>query len=240
MRNALAIAHRDLVAYLVSPTAYIVMAIYLGVMGILFSVLVAGRPGAEASLRYMFGNAFSALILVISGPLITMRQIAEEKRSGTIELLLTAPVRVWEVVLGKYLAVCAVYAIMLAATAIYPFWLTRFGRPDTGVLLTTYLGAWLLGMAVLALGLLTSALTQSQALAAFLGIGLGLVLTFGETVARAFPSPVASALASLGLFSHFFDFLRGVIDTRDLVYYLSVIACALFLTVRALEARRWR
>ncbi len=240
MRNALIIARREIEAYFVSPIAYVVIAAYLVVMGLLFSLVVAGRPGAEASLRFVFGNVFSAIILIIVGPLLTMRLLAEEQRSGTIELVLTSPVRDWEVVLGKYLAGLAVFLTMLIPTVIYPVLIDHFGNPDRGVFLTTYIGVILLGMALLSLGLLTSAVTQNQIVAAFLGLGLILLLTFAEFLASVVGDPFSDILSYLGLFSHFFDFLRGIIDTRDVVYYLSVTVGALFLTTQILGTRRWR
>ena len=240
MRNIFIIARREIEAYFVSPIAYVVIAAYLVVMGLIFALIVAGQPGAEASLRFVFGNAFSALILIIIGPLLTMRLLAEEQRTGTIELLLTAPVRDWEVVIGKYLASCIVFLAMVAPTGVYPVFIERFGNPDRALFFSTYLGLILLGAAILALGLLTSAVTQNQIIAAFLGLGLTLLMTFTEFLASVVGAPLSSVLSYLGLFHHFFDFLRGIVDTRDLVYYLSVIIGALFLTTQVLTARRWR
>ena len=240
MRNALIIARREIEAYFASPIAYIVIAAYLVVMGVIFSLIIAARPGAEASLRFVFGNAFSAIILIIVGPLLTMRLLAEEQRSGTIELVLTSPVRDWELVVGKYLAGLTVFLAMLLPTLIYPLLIDRFGNPDRGTFLTTYLGVILLGMALLALGLLTSAMTQNQIVAAFLGLGLILLLTFAEFLASVVGDPFSGILSYLGFFSHFFVFLRGIIDTRDVIYYLSVTVGALFLTTQVLGMRRWR
>ncbi|MCD6290331.1 MAG: ABC transporter permease [Anaerolineae bacterium] len=240
MRNALIITRRELGAYFASPIAYIVIAAYLVVMGILFSLIVAGQPGSEASLRFVFGNVFSVIILIIVGPLLTMRLLSEEQRSGTLEILLTAPVRDWEVVVGKYLASCIVFVAMLAPTVVYPLLLERFDNPDHGTFIATYIGVILLGMAILALGLLTSALSQNQIVAAFLGLGLILVLTFVQFLASVTSGILASTLTYLGLLSHFFDFLRGIVDTRDIVYYLSVASGALFITTQLLGTRRWR
>lgn len=240
MRNALIIARREIDAYFVSPIAYVMIAAYLVVMGILFSLIVAGQPGAEASLRFVFGNVFSALILVIVGPLLTMRLLAEEQRSHTIELLLTAPVRDAEVVVGKYLASLVVFLAMLAPTLVYPALIARFGNPDRALFLTTYCGLILLGMAILALGVFTSSLTENQVVAAFAGLGLTLVFTFSEFFAGVVGAPLSGLFSYLGLFAHFFDFLRGVIDTRDIIYYLSVTVGALFLATQVLATRRWR
>jgi ABC-2 type transport system permease protein len=240
MKNTLIIAQREIESYFVSPIAYVVIAAFLVVMGLLFALVVGSQPGAEASLRFVFGNVFSAIILIILGPLLTMRLLAEEQRSGTIELILTAPVRDWEVVVGKYLAGCVVYLAMLVPTLVYPLLVMRFGNPDPALFFSTYLGLILIGMAILALGVLTSAVTQNQIVAAFLGLALILVLTFSEFLSTAAGEPFAGVLSYLGLFSHFFDFLRGIIDTRDVVYYLSVTVGALFLATQALATRRWR
>ncbi len=240
MRNILIIARREIESYFVSPIAYVVIAAYLVIMGILFSLIVAGQPGAEASLRFVFGNVFSALVLIIVGPLLTMRLLAEEQRTGTLELLLTSPVRDWEVVIGKYLAGCVVFLAMLVPTVVYPLLIDRFSNPDRSIFISTYMGVILLGMAILSLGVLTSAMTQNQIVAAFLGLGLILVLTFTQFLASVVGEPLSGIFSYLGLFTHFFDFLRGIIDTRDVVYYLSVTVGALFLTTQVLTTRRWR
>ena len=141
---------------------------------------------------------------------------------------------------GKYLASCIVFVAMLAPTVVYPLLLERFDNPDHGTFIATYIGVILLGMAILALGLLTSALSQNQIVAAFLGLGLILVLTFVQFLASVTSGILASTLTYLGLLSHFFDFLRGIVDTRDIVYYLSVASGALFITTQLLGTRRWR
>ena len=240
MRNTWAIAKRELGAYFVSPIAYVSIAVFLVVMGIIFSIIMTNPGGAEASLRYVFGNVFTAFILMIITPLITMRLLAEEQRVGTLELLLTSPVRDWEVVLGKFLASVFLYVVMLALTGYYVVILKLYGNPDWGPIATTYIGLLLLGAALLSLGVLTSAITQNQIIAAVAGFGLILGLLMAQFLAESAKPPLSTFLTELALFQHYFDFLKGVVDTKDVVYYLSVTAAGLFLTTQVLQIRRWR
>jgi ABC-2 type transport system permease protein len=214
--------------------------VFLVVMGIIFSLIMTSPGGAEASLRFVFGNVFTAFILMIITPLITMRLLAEEQQSGTIELLLTSPVRDWEVVLGKFLASLVLYLAMLLLTGYYVVILKSFGNPDWGPIASTYIGLALLGGSLLSLGLLTSAITQNQIIAAVAGFGLILALLMAQFVADMAKPPLSTFLAQLALFEHYFDFLSGVVDTRDVVYYLSVTVGGLFLTTQVLGMRRWR
>lgn len=236
MRNAFAIAKRELTAYFASPIAYVVTAAMLAIFGYFFSVVLF--LSKQASLRQLFSSV--TIILVFVMPLLTMRLLAEEHRSGTIELLLTSPVRDWEVVVGKFLAGFALYMLMLVPTLYYALVLEIFGNPDWGPIFTVYLGLLLMGGALLSLGTFTSALTSNQIVAAILGVGLILILWLIPAASQFVNPPLSTILTYMGLSSHFFDFTKGVIDTRDVVFYLSVIAGALFLTTRVLETRRWR
>jgi len=236
MRNALTIARRELLAYFTSPIAYVVTAAFLAISGYLFAAIL--NITREATLRYLFGNLM--VILLFVGPLLTMRLLAEEQRSGTIELLLTAPVRDWEVVLGKFLASLSLFLLILALTLYYPFILARFGEPDLQATAAGYLGLLLFGSSILSIGLFTSALTRNQIVAAILGVGLGLILWLVDAVGNFFGPPIAGVLDYLSLNQHFNDFTRGVVDSRDVIYYLSVVIAGIFLATRVLETRRWR
>jgi ABC-2 type transport system permease protein len=236
MKNAWTIAQREVGAYFVSPIAYVVTAAFLFVMGILFErILFYSR---EATLRYLFQNL--GFLLTFVAPLLSMRLLAEEQRSGTLELLLTSPVRDWEVVVGKFLAALALFSVMLALTLLYPLILLAFGNPDMGPILSGYLGVVLMGSSMLAIGVFTSSLSQNQIVAGVLGIVILLVLSLLEPLAQAFGAPVSEFLLNLSLGRHFPDFAKGVIDSQDVVYYLSVTVAGLFLATRSLEARRWR
>jgi len=236
MRNTFAIAKRELDAYFASPIAYVVSAAILAIFGYFFSIILFFSK--QASLRQLFSQITVVFIFVI--PLLTMRLLAEERRSGTIELLLTSPVRDWEVILGKFLASFGLYVLMLVPTLYYVLVLKIFGNPDGGPIVSVYLGLLLLGAALLSLGTFASALTSNQIVSAMLGVGLILIWWLIPSAAEFVNEPAKGILTYLGLSSHFFDLAKGVIDTRDVVFYLSVIAGALFLATRALETRRWR
>lgn len=237
MRNTFLIARRELEAYFISPIAYVVTAAMLVVLGYFFSVILFVTR--QASLRPLFGGS-ALIVLLFVLPLLTMRLVAEEQRSGTIELLVTSPVRDWEIILGKYLAGLAFYLLMLVPTLYYPIVLEVFGRPDWGPIFTTYLGIILLGGSLLAVGTLASSLTSNQIVAAVLGVGMALLLWLIPSLAGFVSGPLADVLQYLGLSSHIADFAKGVIDTRHVVYHLSVTAASLFLATRILETRRWR
>jgi ABC-2 type transport system permease protein len=236
VRNTLAIAERELKAYFVSPIAYVLTALFLLISGYLFSVILLNTN--EASLRYLVSN-LSVIWLFIT-PALTMRLLAEEARSGTIELLLTNPVRDVEVVLGKYLGVLGLLLVMLAFTLYYPTLLFIFGNPDRGPMVAGYLGVILQAAAFLAVGLLASSLTQNQIVAAVLTFAILLIMWLSESVANFIGKPAGDVMRYLSVTSHSQDFARGVIDTTHVLYFLSVVAAALFLTFLSLQTRRWR
>ena len=157
MKNMFVITYKELRAYFTSPIAYVVIAAFLVIMGVFFSLIVYFTR--VASLRGVFGNM--AFILLFVAPALTMRLLAEEQRSGTIELLLTLPVRDWQVVLGKFLASLAVYAVILALTLYYPLLMLRLGNPDRGPIVSAYLGLLLLGASFLSIGVFTSSLSRA-------------------------------------------------------------------------------
>jgi ABC-2 type transport system permease protein len=236
MRNVAAIAQRELKAYFASPIAYVVTAAFLVVAGFFFSIIVF--LSREATMRGVFYN--EGIILMLLAPALTMRLLAEEQQSGTLELLLTAPVRDLEVVLGKFLASLGLFAAMVGLTLFFPLILFIYGSPDRGPLLGGYLGVVLLGGVYLAIGLFTSSLTQNQIVAAVVAFVILLLLWVFDWPAGIFGPPASDVFSFLSLSNHYFDFARGLIDTRDVIYYLSVMALALFLTVQSLQSRRWR
>jgi ABC-2 type transport system permease protein len=236
LKNAVTIARRELESYFVSPVAYVTIALFLFIMGFLFERILA--LSHEATLQYLFQNMVTILMLI--GPLLSMRLFAEENRSGTLELLLTSPVRDWEVVLGKYVAALAVLAIALAFTGLYAAVLAILGHPELGPMLSGYLGMLLFGASLTAIGLLASSWTRSQVVAGFVAIVIVLFLWVIEALASSSGGALAGVPSYISLAQHYDDFVRGIIDTRHLVYFASVVAVALFLTVRSVEARRWR
>ena len=169
-----------------------------------------------------------------------MRLISEERKLGTWELLLTAPVREYEIVLGKFFSCLLVLAGMLILTLYFPLLLMIFGDPDIGPILTSYLGLFLLGSASVAIGIFASSLTPNQIVSAVVAGGILFGLWFLGMVGSLIPEPLGEILSYFSLSEHFPGFVRGVVDTRDLVYYLSVTAVFLFLSVRSIETERWR
>lgn len=243
MRNTWAIAWKETKGYFSSPVAYVVALIFVALTGYFFVQSVERpAPGAtfpEASLRELF-QQMSVFILPWLAPVLTMRLLAEEQKMGTIELLLTSPVKDWEVVLGKFIASLTFYLGALALTLWYVIMLIWRGDPEPGPLLSGYLGIILYGAAAIAIGLLASSLTNNQIIAAVVSLGILVLLTFLEVGADQVTGVGSTIVAQLGLTTHLDDFIRGVIDTNHIVYFISLIAVFLFLTVRVLEARRWR
>ena len=239
MRNAWTVARRELYAYFNSPIAYVTMAAFLGVMGLLFYLILVYSQ--EAVMSYTLGNGWIFFILILYAGVVTMRLLAEEQSSGTIELVLTAPVRDWELVVGKYLSSLSLFLVMVIISLYQPFVLARLGDPDLGATASGYLGFVLVGAAMLAVGTLASTLTRNQAVAAVLTVAVGVALWLAEFLGTRSPGTfVGDFLTRLAIFSHYVDFTDGVVDTEHVVYYLSLVAVSLFLATRVLEARRWR
>lgn len=237
MNNTLTIAWKETKAYFSTPTAYIVGAMFLVLTGIFF-VFDMTRPFAEASVRNFV--SWANLFIMFLAPLLTMRLLAEEQKLGTLELLLTSPVRDWEVVLGKYIASLAILLVAIAFTLYYVALLYVFGNPDTGPILSAYLGLILFGAAALAIGLMASSLSSNQIVSAVVGMGILLTLSFIDRIATIVQGLAADVLTGISMNAHFTDFSRGVLDTSHIVYYLSMAAVFLFIAVRSLETRRWR
>lgn len=235
--NTLAIAGREIRAYFVSPLAYVVTALFLLISGFLFALIF--DQTREATLRYLHSNVSVIWLFVV--PALTMRLIAEESRTGTIELLLTNPVREYEVVLGKYIACLLLVLVMIAFTLYYPALLMFVGgNPDRGPLIAGYLGLVLQAGAFVAIGLMASALTENQIIAALLAFAIMLVMWLSDGLANALSSPVREVFRYLSITQHFQEFPRGVIDTTHVIFFLSLIVASLVLATLALWSKRWR
>ena len=237
MRNIGIIAAREFRSFLNAPMAYIVTAIFLALSGTFFASYLAGTNYSDTSLTGFF-NAAGFLILLFAA-VLTMRLIAEEKKLSTFEFLLTAPVRDAEIVFGKFAGSVAVLTAMLALTLYYPLLLIVFGDPDLGPIATSYFGLFLVGGASLAVGIFASSVTTNQIVAAVVAGGILFGLWFLGTAVQFAPGRLGEALSYLSLANHFPDFVRGIIDTRAIVYYLSVTALFLLLAVRSIETGRW-
>ena len=237
MRNTLIIAWKETRTYFGSPMAYIMAGVFLALTGYFFVDSIS-IPFPEATNRLWIFR--SSTIFILWSPLLTMRLLAEEQKLGTLELLMTSPLRDYEIVLGKYLATLGILLAAIALTLFYGLLLTWFGDPDTGPFFTAYLGLILYGATTLALGLLASSLSGNQMVAAVIGFGALLLLNLIEQAADVTSGRTAVVLEEISLTGHFGDFTRGIIDTNNIIYYLTVIGLLLFLTVRSIESRRWR
>ncbi len=254
MKNFYAILKRELYVYFSSPIAYVVVTIFLVLSGYLFysafayfsmiSMQAMRMPGVEGMnvtemvLDPMFGNM--SVIMLLMMPLLTMRLFAEEKKAGSLELLLSYPIRETELLLGKFAACLAIFVIMLALTWLYPILLWSFAKPDSGPIYTGYLGLFLLGAAFIALGLLVSSITENQIVAAVISFGAILmfwVIGWSDVFVG---SSLGKTLSHLSLLEHFEKFAKGVIDTRDVIYYIDFSILFLFMTMRSLESKKWR
>lgn len=238
MRNIGIIAGRELGAYLASPMAYVVTGIFLLLTGAAFSMYLAGTSYSDTSIKGFLDSG--PVLILLFATVMTMRLIAEERKLGTWELLLTAPASDAEIVLGKFAGSLAMFAAMLALTLLYPILLAVFGDPDLGPIATSYLGLFLIGGAALAIGIFASSLTSNQLVSAVVAGGILFALWFLGPAAGLLQGSAGEALAYLSLSRHMPDFARGIIDSRSVVYYLSLMAVFLYLAVRSVEADRWR
>jgi len=254
MRALLALIKREFTGYFLSPVGYVTLFFFLVATGVLFGGVVddltrTGSQGVEYPFERLFGHWGFWVVFTFIPPLLTMRLLAEERGTGTLEALLTAPIRDWQVVAGKYIGAVLFYLVLWLPTLLYvPIllnldWATWQPRIDPWPVLTSYLGVVLAGAMFLAVGLFVSSLVRSQLVAWMIALLLGLVFVLPALARWQFePGTLGYSLAYyVAVPEHFRrDFTRGVIDTRPKVLYVTVTLCCLFLTVRSLEARRLR
>ena len=253
MRNMLAIAQRELNGYFSSPIAYVLIGFFALLFGWFFYVPLAYfeqqsmqmgmNPNQPLNINQMLiGPTLmnTTVIMLFLFPLITMRTYSEEKRSGTIELLLTSPITDVEIILGKFLGAMALYAAMLAITTIHIAILFIYGNPEWKPIATGYLGLLLMGGCFLSLGLFVSSLTRNQIVAGMVTFAVFLLFWVINWIATFTGPTTQSVLNYLSITEHLNDFARGVLDTKHFVYYTTFIAFSLFLTVRSVDSERWR
>lgn len=238
MRTALAIARREMKTYFNSPIAYIVIGVFLLVAGWLYfsTLFIMG----QASLRGFFSVA--PVLFVVFAPAVTMRLIAEEKKSGTLELLLTMPVKDWEVVAGKFLAALGMVIVGLLWTLPYPLTVSSLvakgSKFDWGPVMGGYLGLVLMASSFLAMGLWASAVSKNQIVGFILGLLVCFAFYFIDKFAMVLPESLGEILEYLSVDYHFDNVSRGVIDTRDIIFYLSLTGVGLVMTARSLTAAK--
>ena len=246
MQNLLALTTREWKAFWYSPVAYVVGAFFFLLQGWAFwlLMLVLNDPRVDPTLnmsQLFFGTFFYWLSALTMAPLLTMRSFSEEKRTGTIEVLLSAPVADWQVVLAKFFGAWMCYCTLWATTVVF-FGVLRVSTAlDWGPILTGYLGTWLLGAVLIAVGVLASSMTRNQVIAAFVGFVLILLLFSIGLLDIFITDPESSKLVRyLSLLEHFRNFSKGILDSRPIAFYISVTVVALFLTIRTIAHPRWR
>ena len=255
MRSVWTITKKELMTYLYSPIAYILTAFFLLVSGFFFynilawaneqtlRMLQSGYPLERVNVNQMLFAPFfnnMTIILMFLLPLLTMRLFADEKKMRTEELLLTSPVRLSSIIAGKYLAALIIYAIILLLTATFAVFVFAYGNPEPAPLLTAYLGLFLLGAVFIAIGLFASALTENQVIAAAISFSTILLIWVISWIGESGPGAWKGILTYLSFFSHFQNMVNGIIDTQDIVYYLTFIFLGLYLTRSVFEFRKWR
>ena len=252
VRNILAIAGKELRGYFASPMGYILVGLFALLFGAFFRVYLTGF--AEQSQRAAMGggpinvNEYLirgvlhnvAIIILFVMPLVTMRTYAEEKRSGTMELLLTAPITDLQIIVGKFLGAMGLFGAMLLVTAIDIAILFRLGNPELKPVLAGYLGLLLLGGCFLSVGLFLSSLTKNQIVAGVMTFAVFLMLWIINWFADSVGPTGRVVVGFLSITEHLDDFTKGIIDTKHIVYYLSFITFGLFLTAKSVDSERWR
>ncbi len=257
MRNILAVAGKELRGYFHSPIAYLVMTLYAVLCGFFFFSMTGrylnltlrmsmmGGMGPqplslnEIIIRSLLEGVLTVVLLLLI-PLITMRLYAEEKRSGTMELLLTSPLTDLEIILGKFLGSLALYAVLMLITFVYIGVLFLYGNPNGKPVLANALGLLLYGAALLALGMWFSTFTKNQIIAGSVGLAAFLLLYVLDWITEYSSGAVGRVLSYMALTTHFDNFAKGVIDLSDVVFYLSVTGLGIFLTARSVEALKGR
>jgi ABC-2 type transport system permease protein len=258
MRNFLAIVEKELKSYFVSPIAYVVIALFLGITGIFFYLYtsefarISAIP-AQFALQYGIPQKLNINQMVIRPvlnnislfalfwlPLITMRLYAEEKKIGTVELLFTSPVTNLQILMGKFVAGLIIFTVMLALTFVYNSFLFVYGRPEFKPLLVGYLGLFLLGGTYIAFGAFFSATTENQIVAAVETFAFILLLWSIGWVGDYFGATLGKLLNHFSIIEHFDDFSKGVLDSKNVIFYLSFITMGIYLTYIQVESTRWR
>jgi ABC-2 type transport system permease protein len=255
MQNVLAIWQREMKAYFVSPVAYVVLTVFLFLCGFFFygiltavvqNTMMQSQFGQGAQpinvpeivCRSFFGTTSVVLLFMI--PMLTMGLFAEEKKRGTIELLLTTPVGNFSAMMGKYLASLSFLVVMFLGSFVTISALFIYGQPEWKPILGAYLGLILYGAALLAVGLFISTLTENQIVAVVITFGLILVLWLVESFSAGAQGVAKDVLSYLSVIGHLDDFIKGVIDTGHIIYYVTFAFVGLFLTYRSLESMRWK
>jgi ABC-2 type transport system permease protein len=237
MSPAVAIARREIRTYFYSPIPYIVATVFIILTG--FFCFLTVLMERQAEMRGYFGSLVPWMLPILM-PAISMRLLAEEKGSGSLEMLITMPVRDWEVVLGKFLAAMAFVAVMVGLTGVFAVSIAAIGPLDKTAAVGAYLGMFLQAGAYVAIGLMASSFTRNQIVAFIVGFAICFLLFLFGKVSSFMPKAWQATLQYLGADSHAEQMLRGVVDTRDVIYYLSIMAVCLVVATVSLDSRKWK
>ncbi|MDD4856475.1 MAG: ABC transporter permease subunit [Candidatus Krumholzibacteria bacterium] len=255
MRKLSAVYRKELEHYFQSISAYVMISLFLALAGYFFYSIFryynylsfqAGREPSladnlnliEGVMRPLMSNV--SVVLLFAIPMLTMRLLAEEKRQGTFELLLTYPISDFEAVMGKYLAALSVFAVMLGGTLMYPAMLAIFSDPETGPMVTSYIGLFLMGASFVAMGIFFSSITSSQIVAGAATFAVALFfLIIGWAAPFAGPT-LSKVIAQFSILEHFDSFSKGIVNLPDVTYYVFITAFFIFMTLRSLESSHWR
>jgi ABC-2 type transport system permease protein len=236
MSPALVISRREIRTYFNSPVAYIVVTVFTILTGYLFFTQLFVEKQAE--LRGFFG--IMPLLFMFLAPAITMRLLADEKSSGTIELLITLPVKDWQVVVGKFLAAMALLCTALALTLVFAITVRSLGPLDRGPAIGGYIGLVLMGGAYVSIGVMTSSFSRNSIVSFIVAFAISFALYLIGRLTQFVPPSLQALTSFLSIDSHFENISRGVIDSRDVIYYFSVIGVCLLVATLSLESRRWK
>lgn len=255
MKNIITITSKELKSYFISPIAYVITTVFLILIGYMFFSRVSAYS-LECFKLMNYSKAVEAknvnievfmrnfqtmtTIIMFMIPIITMRVFAEEKKNKTMELLMTSPVSVSEIVIGKFLASFIMFIVMCSLTIYMPLFVSVYSNLDWGPIFTGYLGILLIGGVFISIGIFTSALTENQVVAALISFGIILIFFAIEWLASFSEGITAYVLRYLSLISHLLNFLRGSIVSQNVIYYLSFTALMLFMTFRVIESKRWK
>lgn len=236
MQNTLAVAKREFSSYFNSPIAYLVVTVYLFLSGWLFFQNLFLSQQADMRSFFHMAPLFMSLIV----PFLTMRLLAEERAQGTLELLLTMPVSDWQVVGGKFLASLGLLTVAIAATFPFAFTVASLGPLDKGATAAAYVGMWLMSGAYAAIGVMASAITKNQIVAALVALGIGFSLYIVSATIPVLPPSVAPIVNAISIDVRFQNIARGVVDSRDVLYFASMSFGCLLIAQTTLDSRRWR
>ena len=240
MRPTLLIARRELGAYLRTMNGWVIITLVLAIDGLLFNAFALGngeRRSSEVLSQFFYWDSGFTIVFSVA---ISMRLLAEERQSGTIQLLYSSPIKDHEIILGKYLSALAFLAILTLSTVYMPLLIYVNGKISLGHLASGYLGLMLLGSAAIAIGTLGSSLASNQVLAAIINGSMIVAIVIAWLLGRVSERPLSEIFASLALWQHFMGFQSGIVHLKDVVYYVAVTYVALFAAMRVVEARRWR